>query len=153
MRLSRSRKVLRGYIALGQSLGMGSNGWYNDVLFRFAAIFQRPTNPPHAFMPLCDTALVPSGESDERTGSNRANPSAALAEQQIVTAWIKGFTPYRAEAYTTSTQGQSIMGGVCHSMLTYWRTVIGVLTRIRVCTYAIGGAQAGMWEDPPNPAL
>lgn len=144
---------MHGTIGLGQSLGMGSNGWDLNIIGRFAPRFQRPPVPAHAYMPKADIGAVPSGKSDIRSGSNRLNPSAALLEQQILAVEIIGFTPIRAEQFTTSTAGQSCMEGMGHAMLSNLRAREGGNARVFAATYAIGGAQAGMFLASPNPTL
>jgi hypothetical protein len=152
MRLPPPSTTLYAVLMLGQSRACGSDGFAANVVGALPREYLRPSSPAHSYMPKCATGTVPSGESDERCGSNRQNPSATLADQQLQSAWITGLTPRRAEQYTTSVSAMSPGLPYADAMLTNKRA-LGGRPRTRVATYAIGGVRADMWEDPPGTAL
>jgi hypothetical protein len=152
MRLPPLNIVHERALALGQSLAARSHGWHLNTTFLFEPRFLRPSVPAHAYMPKCATGTVPSGESDESMGSNRQNVSVVLADQQIQAGWITGYTPRKAENHTTTVSGMSPGLGFIDAMLAY-RRAQGANSRISWANYAIGGARADMFEDPPGTAL
>lgn len=147
--LRSSGKDVFGIVGFGQSLSVGSNGFAGNVIHQLSARYRRPGVPDHCYMPKVNASLVPSGESDVRCGTNRQNPSQPIEEQALQASWVTGFTPTRAQQFTTSTHAQTIMESVGSRTLEYLRASIGARARVHVCTLGVGGVQIKFLRKAP----